>query len=178
MSLQDINHLFLLVGDDVKLARISVYNATSISMWDVPGAAVFAITVLTTIGASGRLYSTQIGLGVIRGNRARGWVTCGLFYPPPPLTIVLNIFVWKEVFYLMTHSKHFIYGYMASDIWLRTILIVREETRCRNMGNTFRIAARVLLYAPFHRQDSTYHGFCYTIRGTLAGTRNTSMGPP
>ena len=23
----------------------------------------------------------------------------------------------KEVFYLMTHSTHFIYGYMASDIW-------------------------------------------------------------
>ena len=28
----------------------------------------------------------------------------------------------KEMFYLTTHSKHFIYGYMASDIWLRTIL--------------------------------------------------------
>ena len=23
----------------------------------------------------------------------------------------------KEMFYLMTHSSHFIYGYMASDIW-------------------------------------------------------------
>ena len=23
----------------------------------------------------------------------------------------------KEVFYLMMHSTHFIYGYMASDIW-------------------------------------------------------------
>ena len=37
----------------------------------------------------------------------------------------------KEMFYLTTHSTHFIYGYMASDIWLRTILIVREETRFR-----------------------------------------------
>ena len=27
------------------------------------------------------------------------------------------------MFYLTTHSTHFIYGYMASDIWLRTILI-------------------------------------------------------
>ena len=26
------------------------------------------------------------------------------------------------MFYLTTHSTHFIYGYMASDIWLRTIL--------------------------------------------------------
>ena len=23
----------------------------------------------------------------------------------------------KEMFYLMTHSTHFIYGYMASNIW-------------------------------------------------------------
>ena len=34
----------------------------------------------------------------------------------------------REMFYLTTHSTHFIYGYMASDIWLRTILIVRKET--------------------------------------------------
>ena len=54
------------------------------------------------------------------------------------------------MFYLMTHSTHFIYGYMVSDIWLRTILIVRKETRC----------------------------LCYTSRGALAGTRNSSMGPP
>ena len=71
----------------------------------------------------------------------------------------------------------FIYGYMASDIWLRTILIVRKETRCRHIGYSFRLTARVLLYAPSHRQNSTYHGLCYTSRGALAGTRNSSMGP-
>ena len=80
--------------------------------------------------------------------------------------------------YLTTHSTHFIYGYMASDIWLRTILIVRKETRCRHVGYSYRLAARVLLYAPSHRQDNTYHGLCYTSRGALAGTRNSSMGPP
>ena len=84
----------------------------------------------------------------------------------------------REMFYLMTHSTHFIYGYMASDIWLRTILIVRKETRCRHIGYSFRLAARVLLYAPSHRQNNTYHGLCYTSRGALAGTRNSSMGPP
>ena len=63
------------------------------------------------------------------------------------------------MFYLTTHSTHFIYGYMASDIWLRTILIVRKETRCRHMGYSFRLAARVLLYAPSHRQDSTTTAF-------------------
>ena len=41
-----------------------------------------------------------------------------------------------------------------------------------------RLTARVLLYAPSHRQDNTYHGLCYTSRGALAGTRNISMGPP
>ena len=84
----------------------------------------------------------------------------------------------RDMFYLTTHSTHFIYGYMASDIWLRTILIVREETRCRHIGYSYRLAARVLLYAPSHRQDNTYHGLCYTSRGALAGTRNSSMGPP
>ena len=39
------------------------------------------------------------------------------------------------------------------------------------MGYFFGLAARVLLYAPFHRQDSTYHGLWYTSRGALAGTK-------
>ena len=84
----------------------------------------------------------------------------------------------QEMFYLTTHSKHFIYGYMASDIWQRTIQIAREETRCRHMGYSFRLAARVLLYAPSHRQDSTYYSLSYASSGALVGTRNSSMGPP
>ena len=47
--------------------------------------------------------------------------------------------------YLTTHSTHFIYGYMTSDT--------------RHIGYSFRLAARVLLYASSHRQDNTYHGF-------------------
>ena len=82
------------------------------------------------------------------------------------------------MFYLTTHSTHFIYGYMASDIRLRTILIVRKETCCHHICYSFKLAARVLLYAPSHRQDSTYHGLCYTSCEALAGTRNSSMGPP
>ena len=76
------------------------------------------------------------------------------------------------MFYLTTHSTHFINGYMASDIWLRTILIVRKETRCRHIGYSYRLTERVLLYAPSHRQDNTYHSLCYTSRGALAGTRS------
>ena len=82
----------------------------------------------------------------------------------------------NEMFYLTTHSTHFIYGYMASGIWQSTTLIAREETCCRHIGYSFRLTARVLLYAPSYRQDSTYHGLCYTSRGALAGTRNSSMG--
>ena len=44
------------------------------------------------------------------------------------------------------------------------------------MGYSFQLAERVLLYASFHRQDNTYHSLCYTSRGALAGTRNSSMG--
>ena len=62
---------------------------------------------------------------------------------------------------------------MASDIWLRTILIVRKDTRCSHIGYSYRLTARVILYA----QDNTYHGLCYTSRGALAGTRNSSIGP-
>ena len=45
-------------------------------------------------------------------------------------------------------------------------------------GQAFRLAARVLLCAPSHRQDSTYNILWYTSRGALAGTRNSSMDRP
>ena len=43
------------------------------------------------------------------------------------------------------------------------------------MGYSFRLTTRVLLYAPSHRQDSAHHGLCYTSRGAMAGTRNSSV---
>ena len=95
-----------------------------------------------------------------------------------PWFIIIMVNMIKEMFYLMMHSTHFIYGYMASDIWLRIILIVSKETCCCHIGYSFRLAARVLLCVPSRRQDITYHGLCYTSRGVLAGTRNSSMGSP
>ena len=65
----------------------------------------------------------------------------------------------KEMFYLMMHSTYF--NYMASDLWRRPT----------HMGYSFQLAARVLVYAPSYRQESTYHSLCYTSNGTLAGTR-------
>ena len=122
-------------------------------------------------------------LGKTIKYRKRGWST--LFWANTSTEwasgvkqMITEIRERWEMFYLTTHSTHFIYGYMASDIWLRTILIVRKEIRCRHIGYSYRLTARVLLFAPSHRQDNTYHGLCYTSRGALAGTRNSSMGPP
>ena len=48
----------------------------------------------------------------------------------------------------MTHSTHFIYGYYG-------------------VGHTVKDhLERVLSYAQYHRQDSTYHSLCYTSHGT------------
>ena len=33
------------------------------------------------------------------------------------------------------------------------------------------------LLFPISSKDNTYHGLCYICRGTLAGTRNSSMSP-
>ena len=38
-------------------------------------------------------------------------------YSHQPRLTTLDYLRRKEMFYLTTHSTHFIYGYMASDIW-------------------------------------------------------------
>ena len=60
---------------------------------------------------------------------------CGFFK-----NILIRISEGRNMFYLTTHSTHFIYGYMASDIR------VKDHTD-RERGNCFRLTARVLLYA-------------------------------
>ena len=74
-----------------------------------------------------------------------------------------------NTFYLRLYGV----GYMVKDH-----SDSERETRCRHIVYSFRLIARVLLYAPSHRQDSTYYGLCYTGHGSLVGTRNSSMGPP
>ena len=44
------------------------------------------------------------------------------------------------------------------------------------MNFSCQLAARDLLYAPFHRHVSTYNGLCYISCEVLAGMRNSSMG--
>ena len=76
------------------------------------------------------------------------------------------------MFYLTTHSTH-------CYLRLYTIHIAREETQCRHyMDYSFRLVAMVLLYTLSYKQDSTYHGLCYTSRGALTETRNSSICRP
>ena len=45
-------------------------------------------------------------------------------------------------------------------------------------GLLFLISSNGSFMCTSHRQDSTYYGLCYTSRGALVGTRNSSVGPP
>ena len=72
-----------------------------------------------------------------------------------------------NTFYLRLYGVRHMVKDHYEDIWLRTIMIVRNETSCRHIGYSFRLTARVLLYAPSHRQDSTYHSLCYTSRDAV-----------
>ena len=77
----------------------------------------------------------------------------------------------KEMFYLTTHSTHFIYSYKDHS----------DSERANSLpphGLLFPISSMGSLYASSHSQDNTYHGLCYTSRGALAETRNSSIGPP
>ena len=77
----------------------------------------------------------------------------------------------KEMFYLMMHSTHFylqLYcvGYIVKD----HLFSERKNHCCQYISYSFRLAVRVLLYAPSHRWDSTYHSLCYSC-GALDGMR-------
>ena len=67
----------------------------------------------------------------------------------------------KEMFYLTTHSTHF---YLRLS-GVRHMVKDHSDGERGNPGYSIRLASRILLYAPSHIQDSTYHGLCYTSRG-------------
>ena len=87
--------------------------------------------------------------------------------------------VWKQGSVLFNDAINTFYLRLYG---VRHIMVkdhsARGKTSCRHyMGYSFRLAARVLLYAPSHRQDNTYHGLCYTSRGSLAGMRSKISRP-
>ena len=69
------------------------------------------------------------------------------------------------MFYLTTHSTHFIYCYMASDIWLRTILIVRKEKERK--GNIL-----------FNDALNTFYLLLYGIRHMVKDHSDSEKGNP
>ena len=79
------------------------------------------------------------------------------FICPYPIKVQIYLHRRKEeMFYLKTHKTHFIYGYMVSDIWLRTTEIIREETSCCHfIVFSFWLAARNLLYAQTGEKHTT-----------------------
>ena len=86
--------------------------------------------------------------------------------------------VRNEMFYLTTHSTHFI-------LWLYGVGHMVKNNSDSERGNLlpphgllFPINSKGSFMCISHRQDSTYHSLCYISRGALAGTRNISMGPP
>ena len=72
------------------------------------------------------------------------------------------------MFYLTTESTHFIYV-------LYGVRHVVKDHSDSERGNP--LLPHGLLF-PISSKDSTYHDLCYTSRGALAGTRNSSMGSP
>ena len=85
-----------------------------------------------------------------------------------------------EMFYLTTHTTHFsLYGieHMVKDHSEATEEICSHHL----MDYSFRLAVKDFLCVPFHREDSTYNGLCYTscgafIMGNILMTYHTMGG--
>ena len=75
--------------------------------------------------------------------------------------------------YIVHKWKYFLFN--TFYLWLYSTEHLLKD---HYMGYSFKLAARVLLYAPSHRKDSTYHGICYTSCRALAGMRNSLMDSP
>ena len=113
-------------------------------------------------------------------NSCIHWLITNINRRGPIEVSSINMYL-KGIFflsYLTMHSTHFTACYTVSNMWLRTTQIMRGNPLLSPKGYFFQLAAIELLDAPFQRQDSTYHSLCYTSHGALAGTRNSSMGPP
>ena len=91
----------------------------------------------------------------------------------------------KEVFYLTTHSTHFILRlYMASDIWLRTILIVREEGRKEMFHLTTQSTHFIYCYMEGRKEGSvlfnhalnTFYLWLYGIRHMVKDHSDSERG--
>ena len=98
------------------------------------------------------------------------------------------ISIMKQIFTLSPKRRKktlFNHALNTFYLWLYGIGHIIKDLPDSERGNLllphgllFLISSKGSFYAPSHRQNSTYHGLCYTSRAALAGTRNRSMGPP
>ena len=56
--------------------------------------------------------------------------------------------------------------------------MVKDHSDSKRGNPLFLINCKGSFYAPPHKEHIIYHNLCYTSRGALAGTGNSSMGPP
>ena len=114
-----------------------------------------------------------------------GAIVDWLFYIVPPLSLEIR----KSMLTLMhrySKKEMFIFNHALNTIYLRLYGVrhMVKDHSDSDRGNPlpphgllFPISCKGSLYASSHRQDNTYHGLCYTSRGSLAGTTNSSLGP-
>ena len=135
------------------------------------GAGVLLLAALgvTRWGVTNDIYHTAVGEDLLR------WVIGNyrvLIYPQLSSTLLKGR---KEMFYLTSHSTHFIlrlYGVKH---------MVKERGNPQlPYGLLFPISSMgsFICTIPHSRQGNTYHDLCYTSHGALAGTWNSSLGPP
>ena len=76
------------------------------------------------------------------------------------------------------HQQHFTDGYGVQHM-VKDHHSAREETSYYHyMDYSIWLAAKDLLYTPSYRQVNTYDSICCPYHVSLAGMRNSSLGPP
>ena len=79
------------------------------------------------------------------------------------------------MFYLTTHSTHFILRLYGVRHLVKDYSDSEKENPLPPHGLFFPISSKGFFNALSHKQDSTYHSLYYSIREVLAGKRNSLM---
>ena len=89
--------------------------------------------------------------------------------------IHIHIFA-QDIFKLFTYSVLSVF-FEVKFCFIKKIYIdlLRKEGNVYSMTHSTHFSYG---YMGYSFQDNTYHSVCYTSRGALVGTRNSSMGPP
>ena len=140
------------------------------------GAGVLLLAALgvTRWGVTNDSYHTAVGEDLLR------WVIGNyrvLIYPQLPSTLLKGR---KEMFYLTSHSTHFILRLYGVKHMVKDHSDSERGNPLPPYGLLFPISSKgsFICTIPHSRQGNTNHDLRYTSHGALAGTRNSSLGPP